>query len=117
MNTNSKKPHLLKILTFVMVSLLLLLLLAHGLFGKKGYLAVRSMKQQNEELSHKIEQLKKENGQTMEEIKALKSDPKTIEKIAREELGLVKPGEIKITTGKPEPSSKSLPSAPSQELP
>jgi cell division protein FtsB len=117
MNTNAKKPHFLKILTFVMLSLLLLLLLGHGLFGKKGYLAVRSMKQQNEELSHKIEQLKRENGQTMEEIKALKSDPKAIEKIAREELGLVKPGEIKITTGKPESPPKSAPSAPSQESP
>jgi cell division protein FtsB len=117
MNTNPKKPHFLKILTFVMLSLLLLLLFGHGMLGKKGYLAVRRLKQQNEELNHKIEQLKRENGQTMEEIKALKSDPKTIEKIAREELGLVKPGEIRITTGKPESSSPPAPSQPSQQLP
>jgi len=58
------------------------------------------MKQQNEDLSRKIEQLKKENGHAVEEIRLLKSDPAAIEKIAREELGLIKPGEIKITTGK-----------------
>lgn len=116
MNITPKKPHLLKTLTLVMLSLLLLLLFGHGMLGKKGYLAVRRMKQQNQELNQKIEQLNRENNQTMEEIKALKSDPKTIEKIAREELGLVKPGEIKITTGKSE-SSAPQPAQPSQQLP
>jgi len=103
----------LKVLTFVMLSLVLLLLFGHGLLGKKGYLAVRRMKQQNQELNQKIEQLNRENNQTMEEIRALKSDPKAIEKIAREELGLVKPGEVKITTGKLKPESSSPP-PPSQ---
>jgi cell division protein FtsB len=117
MNTNKKNPHVLKMLTFVMLSLLFLLLLGHGLFGKKGYQAVRNMKQQNEELNHKIEQLKSENSQTMEEIRALKSDPRTIERIAREELGLVRPGEIKITPARPEASSKLPPAPPSQESP
>jgi cell division protein FtsL len=119
MNTTPKKGHFLKMLTLVMLSLVLLLLFGHGFFGKKGYLAVRRMKQQNQDLNQKIEQLKKENGQAMEEIKALKSDPKAIEKIAREELGLVKPGEVKITTGKlkPESSSAPPPSQPAKELP
>ena len=110
---------MLKMLTFVMLTLLLALLFAHGMFGKKGYLAVRKLKQQNQELNQKIEQLKKENSQTMEEIKALKSDPKAIEKIAREELGLVRPGEVKITPGKPktESSAASPRSQPSPQLP
>ena len=115
MATTPPSPFL-KVLTLVMLSLVLLLLFGHGLFGKKGYMAVRRMRQQNQELNQKIEQLNKENSQTMEEIKALKSDPKAIEKIAREELGLVKPGEVKITTGKLKAESLSaLPSSqPSQ---
>ena len=112
MSITSKGPFL-KVLTLVMLSLVLLLLFGHGLIGKKGYLAVRRMKQQNQELNQKIEQLNRENKQTMEEIKALKSDPKAIEKIAREELGLVKPGDVKITTGKLNLESSSAP-PPSQ---
>ena len=119
MTTTPKSPFL-KMLTLVMLSLLLLLLFGHGLFGKKGFLAVRRMKQQNQDLNQKIEQLKKENDQAMEEIKSLKSDPKAIEKIAREELGLVKPGEVKITTtGKPkaEYSTTAPPSQAPPQLP
>jgi len=118
MTTTPKSPFL-KMLTLVMLSLLLLLLFGHGLFGKKGFLAVRRMKQQNQDLNQKIEQLKKQNDQAMEEIKSLKSDPKAIEKIAREELGLVKPGEVKITTSKrqTEPSATSPPSQAPQQLP
>jgi cell division protein FtsB len=114
--TNTSKNLFLKRLTLFMLSLVLLLLFAHGLLGKKGYLAVRRMKQQNQGLSRKIQEVKRENTQAMEEIKALKSDPKTIEKIAREELGLVKPGEIKITTGKSKTeSSTALPPSQSQQ--
>jgi len=97
MSTTAKQSFL-KGLALVMLTAVALLLFAHGVLGKKGYVALKRMKQQNEDLSWKIEQLKKENTQTMEEIKSLKSDPKVIEKIAREELGLLRPGEIKITS-------------------
>ena len=104
------KPFFLKRLMFIMVSLVLLLLLVHALFGKRGYFELKRMKDQKGNLDHQIEHLKLENKQILEEIKSLKTDPKVIEKIAREELGLVKPGEIKITTNKPDspgdPSSK-----------
>ena len=110
MSTAPKKMFL-KRLALVMLSLVVLLLFAHGVLGKKGYRALRNMKQQNEDLNRQIEQLKKENTQAMEEIKSLKSDPKVIEKIAREELGLVRPGEIKITPAKSktEPSTQTTP--------
>ena len=114
--TNTSKNPFLKRLTLFMLSLVLLLLFAHGLLGKKGYLAVRRMKQQNQGLSRQIEGVKRENTQSMEEIKSLNWNPKTIEKIAREELGLVRPGEIKITTGKSKTeSSTALPPSQSQQ--
>jgi len=102
----------LKRLALVMMSVLVLLLFAHGVLGKKGYLALRTIKQQNEDLSRKINQLKKENSQALEEIRLLKSDPAAIEKIAREELGLIKPGEIKITTGKAKSEASTPPRQP-----
>ena len=88
-------------LSIVMVSLVLFLALVNALFGKKGYFELRRMEGRNREMNRHVDQLKQENKEIMNEIKSLKRDPKAIEKIAREELGLVKPGEIKITTTKP----------------
>jgi cell division protein FtsB len=105
--TGKAKNPFMKRLTVLMVGLVMLLLFAHGLLGKRGYFTLKRMKWQNDNLGLRIEQLKRENSQVMEEIKSLKTDPKTIEKIAREELGLVKPGEIKITTSKTHPESKA----------
>ncbi len=44
-----------------------------------------------------MKKLEEENQQLKEEIKALKSDPNAIERVAREELKMVKPGEVVIT--------------------
>jgi cell division protein FtsB len=43
-----------------------------------------------------IDRLNKENSELSQEVKALKSDPHKIESIARDELGLAKPGEVII---------------------
>ena len=85
----------------------MLLFLAYAIFGEKGYLQLRKAGLQNQKLREEIDQIKEENLQMMREIKALKTDPKAIEKIAREELGMVKPGEVKITTAKPETKPKA----------
>ena len=49
-------------------------------------------------LESDITKLDAENKQLTSEIQALRADPATIEKFAREELKLVKPGEIVIVT-------------------
>jgi cell division protein FtsB len=103
----SSQKSFFKRLLVVMASSILLLFLAYGLFGKGGYFELRRIESQNQELIERIEQLREENKKILSEIKALKTDPKTIEKIAREELGLVKPGEIKITTNQPAPASSN----------
>ena len=83
------RRHLLKIL-----GLALLALAIHDVFGAHGYLAMRRSQKQIEELRGEIERLNRENQQLAEHINALKTDPETIEKIAREEMGLAKPGEM-----------------------
>ena len=45
-------------------------------------------------LKNNISKLKKENEKLNTEVYALKNDSSYIEKIAREDLGLVKPGEV-----------------------
>jgi cell division protein FtsL len=105
-----------KQLVLIIVSFLSLLLFTHALFGKLGYLELKKVQGQNEDLARKIEKLKAENKSIMTEIKSLKTDSRTIEKIAREELGLVRPGEIKITTSQSSDRSSTGETSP-QEAP
>jgi cell division protein FtsB len=79
-----------------LLGLFLLALLVHDVFGAHGFLAMRRTRAEIENVQREIERLNKENIQLAEEVKALKSDPHTIEKIAREDLGLAKDGEVII---------------------
>ena len=74
--------------------LLLMALVAHVLFGEHGLLAMRRAQKEVVKLHEEIAQLNADNKQLSEEIQALKSDPKLIERIAREEMNLAKPGEL-----------------------
>jgi cell division protein FtsB len=81
-----------------MVGVVSVLAFAYAIIGNNGYLELRRREAKNHELRLKADELRRENEAILNEIRALKSDPKAIEKIAREELGMVKPGEVKITT-------------------
>jgi cell division protein FtsB len=74
--------------------LLLMALVAHVLFGEHGFLAMRRAQKEVQSLRQEIAQLNADNKQLSEQIQALKSDPKLIERIAREEMNLAKPGEL-----------------------
>ena len=86
----------------VILGLLLLGLAVQGVFGPTGQLEMNRLEEEIETLVREKEALESGNRQVMGEIESLKTDPATIEKIAREELGLVREGEIKIVT-KPGP--------------
>jgi len=53
-----------------------------------------------------IEQLRTENARLAVEIVALRSDPRSIERLAREELGLARPGETVFLIREEEPSGR-----------
>jgi cell division protein FtsB len=92
--------------------LFVLVLLVHDVFGAHGFLAMQRTRNEIEKVQKNIDRLNKENIRLAEEVKALKSDPRTIEKIAREDLGLAKDGEviIKIPRGQqPEQTSPAKP--------
>lgn len=74
--------------------LLLLALVAHVLFGQHGLLAMRRAQKEVGRLQQEIAQLNEENKKLAEEVQALKTDPKLIERIAREEMGLARQGEL-----------------------
>jgi cell division protein FtsB len=81
----------------------------HVICGEHGYLALRREKQQYESLRKQTDQIQQENDRLQKDITALKSDPKTIEKRAREDSLMAKPGEIIIrySDAKPKASGAS----------
>jgi cell division protein FtsL len=87
-------PHLL--VMFVVV------LMVHDVFGTHGFLAMRRKQQEIQKVNSQLQRLNKENSLLEQDVQDLKSDPQTIRKIAREELGLAQPGEIIIKLPAPE---------------
>jgi cell division protein FtsL len=80
--------HLLVIFVVVLV--------VHDIFGAHGYLAMRHKQQEIRRVNAEVDRLNKENANLEKDKLDLKTDPQTIRKIAREELGLAQPGEIII---------------------
>ena len=71
-----------------------LVLAIDGLIGEKGLLESIRARRHHRDLSASIERLRAENTQLREEVRRLLEDPSTIESLAREELGLIRPGEL-----------------------
>ena len=63
-------------------------------FGERGLLNMYSLKKELHEIEDYNERLQVENEALREYIYLLKNDTRYIEKIAREELGLIREGEI-----------------------
>jgi cell division protein FtsB len=75
------------------LGLALTLLLLQDVFGTHGLLAMRRAQKEAAAVQQEIDRINKENHQLQENVKALKTDPAAIERIAREEMGLARPGE------------------------
>jgi len=86
---------------------LLLALLVHDVFGAHGFLAMRRNQKEIEQLRQEIRQVNEENRALAEQVKALKSDPRIIERIAREEMGLARPGELIFKLPTPAPKQET----------
>ena len=78
---------------FVM-ALLSLVILMHEVFGRNGYMTLRREKKEYNTLQKQIQAVSEENQQLEQKIHALKNNPEAVEKQARDQLRLAKPGEI-----------------------
>ena len=78
-------------------------LFLHVMFGPNGMVVYRQKKAEYQVLQREVEQLQKDNDSAEDQIKALKDDPKTIEKEAREQLHYAKPGEVIYVAPAPAP--------------
>src|ERR1700730_9428047 len=94
----------------------LALLLLQDIFGTHGVIAMRRSQQEAARVQRAIDQMNEENRQLQDRVRALKSDPATIERIAREEMGLARPGEY-IFKLPPKSADPSTPAAPPPDSP
>jgi cell division protein FtsB len=78
-----------------LMGLLVLLLVVHDIFGTHGFLAMRRTQSEIKKVEANLDRLNKENAELADQVKDLKTDPKAIERLARE-MGLAKTGEIII---------------------
>lgn len=76
-------------------------------FSANGLLVYQEKRRESRDLDRQIQGLQQQNSSMEQEIKALKNDPKTIEKEARERLHYTRPGEVVYT----------LPTAPAAPAP
>lgn len=76
------------------LALFSLVIIMHEIFGRNGYMTLRQQKKQYNQLHQQIQSLSQQNEQLQHKIKALKDNPGAIEKQARDQLHLAKPGEI-----------------------
>jgi cell division protein FtsB len=78
--------------------LLTVAILVLAVFNDKGLLQVHAQSQKLAALETEVTGIDAENKQLTKEIQGLRTDPSMIERLAREELKLVKPGEIVLVT-------------------
>ena len=78
--------------------LLTVAMLLLAIFNDKGAIQVHAQAKKLAAIEADVSKLSAENSALSSEIQALRTDPMTIEKFAREELKLVKPGEIVLVT-------------------
>jgi cell division protein FtsB len=69
----------------------------HVVFGANGMMIYAHKRAEHRSLNKEIFELQQENQRLAHQVDALKSDPKTIEKEAREQLRYARPGEVIYT--------------------
>lgn len=74
--------------------LALIALVVGSLFGDGGMLHLLEQRERSKALRTEVEKLRQENSRLAAEILALRQDPRAVERLAREELGMARPGEL-----------------------
>ena len=81
-------------------------LLADALAGERGLIATTRARQVSDEMAGTVERLRRENTQLRDAAKRLREDPTAIESLAREELGLIRQGEVLVVVKDRKPAGK-----------
>jgi len=72
-------------------------------YGANGMIVYKAKRAECQRLQQQISDEQQRHQQLQERVRALQSDPKAIEKEAREQLGYVRPGETVLVQRQPRP--------------
>jgi cell division protein FtsB len=78
------------------IGLTLCILAANALVGERGLSQTLRTRREFQRFVAELSRLQSENARLSQRIEQLRHDARTIESVAREELGLIKPGEILV---------------------
>ena len=81
-------------------------LLVDALVGERGLVATTKARRQAAELQAAVDEVRAENARLRDTANRLESDPSAIESLARESLGLIRPGEVLVVVKDVKPSTK-----------
>jgi cell division protein FtsB len=81
-------------------------LLVDALIGEKGFVETMRARRQSGDVVASVERLREENASLRERARRLREDRTLIESVAREELGLIRPGEVLVILKDLKPASK-----------
>jgi len=85
-------------------------LVAIVVFGSRGMLHLRTLTSEQDELNRRVALLLHENEQLRDRIHRLRTDDRTLERLAREQLGFTRPGEVIYRFGaRPNPAAGVAP--------
>ncbi len=90
---DKNKSFLRRKLILAAVGFFFLVLLISSFFGRNGLIEIYRARKNYAELVEKIKQLEARKSQLLKEIEDLEKNPQTVEKEARDKLGLMKPDE------------------------
>jgi cell division protein FtsB len=87
------------------VAILAIWLFLHVMFGANGMSVYRAKRTEYRSLQSEIDRLEKENGEYSQQVNQLQTDPKRIEREAREQLHYARPGEVVYVSPDPPASA------------
>ncbi len=90
------------------------LLVLQDVFGLHGVLAMRRAQHEATQEQQEIDRINQENVELQNRVSHLKTDPQAIERIAREQMGLARPGEYIFKIPPAKKSADSSGNSPAQ---
>ena len=79
----------------------------HVIFGANGMLQYGNKRAEYQRIQTEVQEMQAENDRLEHQIKALKTDPRTIEKEAREQLKYMRDGEVVYFLPEPKPATNT----------
>ena len=88
------RSHLRRKTVHFLLVFVTVVLVVDALVGEKGLTeSIRARRHETEQVAA-VERLRQENAELREQARRLREDPSAIESVAREQLGLIRPGEM-----------------------